>query len=226
MKTQSQYQAAAQPAAEYPDAEYTDAEYADAVVEDDELDEEPAPRSSMMPVIVSMVAGLLVISILGVLVLTPKTAKPPVNTNIPIGVQVGNRAPDFTLDRLDGKGQITLSSYLGQKPVWVNIWATWCPPCRGEMPEMQQVWQQHKDKIEILGVDFQETSDKVKDYVTQGGYSWNFVIDHDTSMSRQYDASAIPTHVFVDRNGIVQYVAKGGLSRAAMDEAVAKVTAP
>ncbi|MDQ2806104.1 MAG: TlpA family protein disulfide reductase [Chloroflexota bacterium] len=217
MSTQSQYQ----------DAQQQDTEYQEAVVEDDELDDEPAPRSSMMPVVVSMVAGLLVVALLGVLMLTPKIAKPlPVNTDIPIGVQVGNRAPDFTLDRLDGKGQIMLSSYRGVKPVWVNIWATWCPPCRGEMPEMQQVWQQHKDKIEILGVDFKEDSSTVKNYVNQGGYSWNFVIDHDAAMSLQYDASAIPTHVFVDRNGIVQYVAKGGLSRASMDEAVAKVTAP
>lgn len=215
MSTQSQYQAADQQATEYPEA----------AVEDDELDDELAPRSSMMPVVLSMVAGLLVVALLGVLMLTPK-AKPAVNTNIPVGVQVGNRAPDFSLDRLDGKGQISLSSYRGQKPVWVNIWATWCPPCRGEMPEMQQVWQQYKDKIEILGVDFKEDASTVKNYVNQGGYSWNFVIDHDAAMSLQYDASAIPTHVFVDRNGIVQYVAKGGLSRAAMDEAVAKVTAP
>ncbi len=208
-------------------SQYQDAPYEEAVVEEEELDEEPAPRSSIMPVVVSMVAALLVVSILGVLVLTPKTSKvAPVNTGIPVGVQVGNRAPDFTLDRLDGTGQVTLSSYRGQKPVWVNIWATWCPPCRGEMPEMQQVWQQYKDKIEILGVDFQETPDKVKDYVTQGSYTWNFVIDHDAGMSRQYDASAIPTHVFVDRNGIVQFVAKGGLSRASMDQAVAKVIAP
>ena len=181
----------------------------------------------MMPVVVSMVAGLLVVGLLGVLMLTPKTAKPlPVNTGIPIGVQLGNRAPDFTLDRVDGKGQITLSSFRGVKPVWVNVWATWCPPCRQEMPEMQQVWQQYKDKIEILGVDFKEESNTVKDYINQGGYSWPFVIDHDMVMSQQYNASAIPTHVFVDRNGIVQFVAKGGLSRASMNEAVAKVTAP
>ncbi len=219
MSTQSQYQNAAVP---------------ENAALPDELDEEPAPRNSMMPVIVSMLAGLLVVGLMGIMMLSPKQAKPvsvgaalPANiASLPEGVNVGNRAPDFTLDRVDGTGQITLSSYRGRKPVWVNVWATWCPPCRGEMPEMQQVWQQYKDKVEILGVDFQETPDKVKEYINQGGYSWNFVIDHDTAMSRKYEASAIPTHVFVDRNGVVQYVAKGGLSRASMDEAIAKVTGP
>ena len=67
----------------------------------------------------------------------------------------GNRAPAFTLTDQHGK-KVKLSDFKG-RPVWINFWATWCPPCKEEMPQMQAVYQAHKDSdLVILGVDFKE----------------------------------------------------------------------
>jgi thiol-disulfide isomerase/thioredoxin len=132
-------------------------------------------------------------------------------------------APDFSIDRADESGKISLSSYRGQKPVWVNIWATWCPPCRGEMPEMEKIWGQYKDQVEILGIDFQESPQQVQEFVKNNGYSWTFALDRDTAVGRAYQATGIHTHAFVDKTGVVRYIIRGGLSRDMMMQGLASV---
>ena len=209
----------------------------------DEIDSAPAPAASLLPVIISVVAGLLVIGLLGAILLAPRSAPAagaaaiaiasPNSGAAPNGTpqqalpRSGYLAPDFSLSRLTGGPQFQLSSYRGQKPVWVNFWATWCPPCRGEMPEMQKIWQEYKDQgIDIIGVDVQEDQAKVQDFVTSNGYSWNFILDSAGTVSRQYYVSGIPTHVFIGRDGVIKDLVISGLTHDKMVSEVKALLAP
>ncbi len=138
-----------------------------------------------------------------------------------IGVNVGDRAPDFTLTDLDGN-QLSLSDFRG-KVVFINFWATWCPPCRAEMPEIEAVHQQYKTKdVVVIGVDILEADDKVRQFVKQGGYSWTFVIDSAGLVSADYNINAIPTSYFIDKEGIIRAVNIGAMTKRAMEAKLAE----
>ncbi len=128
----------------------------------------------------------------------------------------GRYPPDFALNTLDGK-PLKLSDLRG-KPVWINFWASWCPPCRAEMPEMKQRYARFKDKgLVIVGVDLAESADTVKQFVTGNGYDWTFVLDTDNAVGQQYFVSGIPTHLFVGKDGIIKAVQTGGIPGQMMD---------
>jgi len=125
--------------------------------------------------------------------------------------KVGSTAPDFELVDLSTGQPITLSSLKG-KPVWINFWATWCPPCKEEMPIMQKLYDENKDKgLVILGVDVQEPESDVTPYIKEGGYSWTFVIDKTGKITDNYRVGGLPSHYFVDKEGIIQAIVIGGL---------------
>ncbi len=125
--------------------------------------------------------------------------------------KVGSPAPDFELIDLNTGQPLTLSSLKG-KPVWINFWATWCPPCKEEMPIMERHYQEYKDKgLVILGVDVQEKESDVSPYIKAGGYSWTFVIDKTGKVTDTYHVNGLPSHYFVDKDGLIQAIVIGGL---------------
>ena len=133
--------------------------------------------------------------------------------------EIGYPAPDFTLLDLEGN-QITLSEFRG-KTVFINFWATWCPPCRAEMPEIEAVYQEYKDKdVEVIGVDIVETKDEVRQFVQQYGYSWTFVLDTTGEVATTYNIAAIPTSFFIDKEGIIRVVNIGAMTKRAMETAL------
>ncbi len=135
---------------------------------------------------------------------------------------IGYLAPQFTLAGLDGK-TYNLKEFQG-RPVWVNIWATWCPPCRAEMPEMKRIYAKYKDQgLALIGVDFAESPDTVQNFVSQNGYDWTFVLDRDARVAGSYNATGIPTHAFVDATGVVRAYTVGGLSPEAMEAGMATI---
>ncbi len=139
-----------------------------------------------------------------------------------VGIRVGDLAPDFTLQGLDGK-PMKLSDYRG-KAVLVNFWATWCPPCRMEMPDLEKAYQKYKDQgVVFLGIDMQEDPATVKSFIQQNGYNWSFAVDSDTQVSRTYQASAIPTSYFIDRNGIIRDTQIGAMSSSILESKLSKI---
>ncbi len=137
--------------------------------------------------------------------------------------RVGALAPDFVLNEIYTGKPMPLSSLRG-KPVWVNFWASWCGPCKAEMPEMKQRYAKYKDKgLVILGVDDREDNATVKQFTELNGYDWTFVIDGDGSVLEQYFVSGIPTHVFVDKAGVIRSMTIGGISGDMMDDGLAKI---
>ena len=177
--------------------------------------------------------GLLAVALLGLLVAQgcgfaaqditqERTPGPPAPTRLPPAPEIGRLAPDFTLIDLKGN-EVTLSDFRG-KTVFLNFWATWCPACRAEMPEIEAVYQEYKDKgVVVIGVDILEPEDVVRQFVEQGGYSWTFVLDATGVVSDDYRIAAIPTSFFIDREGIIQAVNIGAMTKRAMEVKLAEV---
>ncbi|OGT27457.1 MAG: hypothetical protein A2Z17_01850 [Gammaproteobacteria bacterium RBG_16_66_13] len=125
--------------------------------------------------------------------------------------RVGFAAPDFSLDLLGG-GQVTLSELRG-KAVIVNLWASWCPPCRAEMPALQQVYEANGARgLEILAVNmtYQDSERGAAEFVREFGLTFPVPLDRDGSVGRAYLLRALPTTFFIDRGGVIRNVVLGG----------------
>ncbi|WP_138417380.1 redoxin domain-containing protein [Aquibacillus sediminis] len=128
-----------------------------------------------------------------------------------VGLNVGDQAPDFELETLQGES-VKLSDYRGER-VMINFWATWCPPCRAEMPDMQKF---HENKgVEILAVNLTDTEDAVQDvhdFVDDFGLTFSILQDAELDVATTYQIQPIPTSFMIDSNGKIQFVAYGPLN--------------
>ncbi len=132
----------------------------------------------------------------------------------------GFLAPDFELETLDG-AKLRLSDLRG-KAVFINFWATWCGPCKVEMPDIEQVYQKYRERdLVVLGVDVQEPRDKVQEFVRAGGYSWTMLLDKSGEVQRTYRVTGIPSSFFVDRDGVIRDVVIGYTNRTVMEAKLA-----
>ena len=138
----------------------------------------------------------------------------------------GFLAPDFQLPFVDG-GEMQLSALRGQ-PLVINFWATWCPPCRAEMPALERVQQQYaSDGLIVLGVDQGETAEVVTRFA-RGTVKTTFplVLDGQLQVGTLYGVRALPTTFFVDREGRIRSIKIGALDTASLIDGVREITAP
>jgi len=125
----------------------------------------------------------------------------------------GAPAPDFTLKSLDGQ-QVTLSQLKGH-PVLINFWASWCPPCRLEMPDLVKAYTAHKAAgFVLLGLNATalDTLPDVKAFVSEFGMNFPVLLDEDGSVEALYRLRGLPLSVFVDRQGIISRLNIGAMS--------------
>jgi peroxiredoxin len=126
----------------------------------------------------------------------------PSTTFIP-GPYVGAPAPVITAETVDGE-QVSLSGLRG-KVVILNFWATWCAPCREEMPALQERYEKYKDSdLVVLAVDFDETADDVRAFRDQLGLTFPVLLDPGAAIQQLYRVRGYPTTYFVDRDGTIQ----------------------
>jgi peroxiredoxin len=120
----------------------------------------------------------------------------------------GSVAPDFTLKSNSGKN-LKLSEFRGQV-VMINFWATWCAPCRQEMPLLNHIYEQyHKTGFTLLGVNIDDKPESAKALAQQLGISFPVLFDTDKQISHRYDVDAMPSTVLIDRSGKVRYLHRG-----------------
>lgn len=139
------------------------------------------------------------------------SADPNASTSGSSAPQAGFTAPDFTLTSLDGT-EYTLSELKGQA-VLVNLWATWCPPCRAEMPAIEKMYQEYKDQgLVVLAVDmtYQDDPQKVAPFAQEYGLTFPILLDQTGAAGSAYQLRSLPSSYFIDRFGIIQEVVIGG----------------
>lgn len=123
---------------------------------------------------------------------------------------LGYLAPDFTLTDLDGQ-RVSLSSFRG-KPVLLNFWASWCPPCRKEMPELQKFHERYGDQITLIGVNWGENARTVKEFLESFGVRYLNLLDERGTAFVLYRLTGIPESFFIDPEGYIRGVWIGPLT--------------
>ena len=140
----------------------------------------------------------------------------------------GFPAPVFTLK--DSEGSIYELSSLKGKAVLINFWASWCPPCRSEMPAMEEVFEQYQNQgFVILAVNstIQDDLDEAKEFFKEMGLTFPLLLDTDGSVTQTYQVRSLPTSFFIDREGIIQEVIIGGpMSEALIISRIEKLLLP
>jgi peroxiredoxin len=124
------------------------------------------------------------------------------NPNSPAAA-VGNPAPEFQLPDLDGQA-ISLNDLKG-KPVLLNFWASWCGPCRSEMPYMQEIHEEWSgDGLVLLTINIGEGLPQVQEFLQKRNLSLPVLLDTQNNVAEQYGVQYLPTTFFIDKDGIIQ----------------------
>ncbi len=132
----------------------------------------------------------------------------PTLTVTPDEVEVGNTLREATLDGLNGKSK-TFSSYKG-KPLIINIWASWCGPCRAEMGSLERLAQRYnKKELNIIGISTDDYRDKAQSFIKQTTITFDNFIDHNLLLENMLGAKSIPLTIFVDAEGRVLKKVRG-----------------
>jgi len=122
----------------------------------------------------------------------------------------GREAPDFTLVGLDGE-TVSLRDFRGS-PVFLNFWATWCGPCRFEMPFIQEVYEDpdwQATGLVILSVNIGESGSEVQEFLDNEGLGFAVLLDSSSTVAQKYNIRYIPTTFSIDENGIIDHIDTG-----------------
>jgi peroxiredoxin len=140
-------------------------------------------------------------------------------------VEVGEPVPDFRLDTPDG-AELRLSDFRGQAVV-LNFWATWCAPCRAEMPDLQALHDAHAatGDLTVVGVDLQESGDSVSSFADELGLTFPLALDRSGDVAERYGLIGLPGTFFIDADGILRARALGQLSGDLLPDGVSAALA-
>jgi peroxiredoxin len=164
--------------------------------------------------------GLLILLSLGLVACagsSTESKSPP-----PLGINTGNQARDFELESLDGS-EVSLSDFQGDV-VLINFWATWCAPCRAEIPDFEQVYQDRRDAgFVILGVNEQEAPEVIEPFVQELGMTYPVLLDERGQVMSEYRALGLPTSLLVDRDGVIRVRHTGVMTAAQLESHLSKL---
>lgn len=140
------------------------------------------------------------------------------NNQEEVVLETGQPAPAFTLPTLEGE-QFKLSDYKG-KVVMVNFWASWCEPCRVEMPEIQKAYETYKDQgLVVVGVNLRENEITVDGFAQSYGLTFPIALDKDGKVAvNSYKVKPLPTTFFIDREGVLRSKAEMPMSFEFIEE--------
>jgi len=140
------------------------------------------------------------------------TEKPsPSNTT---GMKVGQTLTPFILEDLNGS-QVTVGQ--SGKITVINFWATWCPPCKEEMPELEIFAHENQDKVDFYAVNLLENSGKINDFMSKNKFTMPVLLDKDGAVGKRFQVTAIPTTIIVNKQGMVKFRKSGAMTRVELE---------
>ena len=146
--------------------------------------------------------------------------RPQPGETAPTLARVGALAPDFTVKGIDGT-RINLARFRG-KAVFINVFATWCPPCKEELPQIVASYPKYSDKIVFLGLDEQEEAGQVTPFVKQFHIAFQVGLDPGT-FAEKYEVGSIPESVFIDKYGVVRKIWRGFLPAGELHDGLSAI---
>jgi thiol-disulfide isomerase/thioredoxin len=166
-------------------------------------------------------------------IVDPKATAYIISSPPPIGLKVGASAPEFTVTRADGS-TYQLTDLAGKpirlvdlrgKAVWVNFWATWCPPCQSEVPILRELSERYRNKgLETVAIAVQETSAAdVADYARRYQLGYTVGFDGSGEIFRAYKGYGLPTQIFIDPNGVIDSIVGAPLDAAAASAHIERI---
>jgi thiol-disulfide isomerase/thioredoxin len=165
-------------------------------------------------------AGLVAIGIVFFMLLYNPAASPGDLSAVP--VQVDFAAPKLTLEDLSGK-TVSLDDYLGSV-VLVNLWATWCPPCREEMPSLETFYEDYKsDGFVLVSINQEETREVVEPFVKEFGLTFPVWLDLNYQAEKEFKTGSLPSSFVIDRTGRVRLMWVGSISKKNLEKYVTDV---
>jgi len=135
--------------------------------------------------------------------------------------QIGKAAPAFSYTALDGKRQ-TSAQFRG-RPMFVNFFATWCPPCKLELPNIVKDYPAYRGRVIFLGLDQEESPELVRPFLKQYEIQYHIGID-EGQVGADYGVAAIPQSVFIDRHGVVRAIWRGYMPPKILSQNLALIT--
>ena len=151
-----------------------------------------------------------------------KTATTKETLTAELGTAIGNKAPNIILNDLESK-PVLLSDYKDKKNVIVNFWATWCPPCREEMPLFQKLYEENKDNLVVLGVNLQEDTKIIKKFLDEYEITYPILHDPDAEIKKLYNVITQPVTYFISKDGIIVDKKQGPLTPEEINEKADKL---
>ncbi len=161
--------------------------------------------------------GLIATGAMFVMLLDQRDASAQDFSAVP--AKVNFPAPELNLVDLSGR-EVSLNDYYG-KVVLVNLWATWCPPCREEMPTLQKFYEKYKeDGFVLIAIDQEEPMELVKPFVDEFGLTFPVWLDEEYEAERKFNTMNLPSSYVIDRSGVVRLMWIGGISKRNLEKFV------
>lgn len=173
--------------------------------------------ASRWPPLVRILGMLVLLGVVGLMAWTLQGGIAPSNE----APRVGALAPSFTLENLDGQ-QVSLSDFRG-KTVILNFWATWCVPCRTEMPAIDAVARADPNVV-VLAIDLQEGEEPVRDYAQKLGLSFSPLLDSSGQVTTLYHVNSLPSSFFIGPDGTIRAISVGPMDQRILDGNVRRAT--
>ena len=142
-----------------------------------------------------------------------------------VGTRIGNLAPDFELSDYDGR-TVALSDFRGQKPAFVNFWASWCPFCVEEMPLMADIQERHGKQYVTVAVNRGESLEAAKEFSDKIGVTGRMILllDRQDSVYGRFNGFGMPYSVFIDKDGVIRDIKIGPLTEEELEGKLSKLT--
>jgi len=155
-----------------------------------------------------------------VLSTTPPSGDATVDGNPP-APRIGRLAPDFTITEAD-KSTSKLSDYRG-KIVVLNFWASWCGPCKLEIPDLEAFYKEYKDQgVVVLAVGWRDTPSALSKFASDRGLTFKILADVGDGVGNKYGLTGVPTTFFIDKTGVIREMQIGAMNKAIMVAKLAK----